>query len=488
MVQYENNEVVLYNGAGFDTKIDDKTALPARIIESFSVYKIELLGDRNKEGKFMRIIDSSDSRVLKKGPARTNKERSLAKGMHSNVKSAWDFEVEASSFELLGHSSSDCIRVVKPVIKLGNENGELRLWVGNTYAISTNQPKKLKNSYDFQGHQVHQGSSGKYEADKKEMLRVNFGSQESAAKFYDTYAEIAGFDGKTKANEHDSSASQRKEISPPNNLQSSPPEILRDEDPPIVNHDGEDMKSPVFSAGSANDKYRNRPTVEEKIGHNREDFLSSLSTDRSSMSDFKASKKKVRSEVRSSENIILLRPTRSDPHPQTDEKWVNDKSTKRSFVFAEVSRPKTAKNVKVNSRKQKDDSIAKILGRRKKHRTRLPHGKKLSEFVSETPIIDDELSIRSSISDITASKRNAIKARSSTNIFGTPSSYTDSYIDKNSLTADKWLIDKSRKRKGTYSFSVTSKKEKDYNSNAKIDNRTVLESKDNQELVTDAHS
>jgi len=267
MVQYETGEEVLYNGAGFDAEIDNKRALRARIIKGYCVYEIELLGDGNKKGKTIRICDSSDSRVLQKGPASPNNECPSPEVMHLMPK-FWDLEEEVSSFEEQGPSDSDSIRVVQPAIKLCNENGQLRLWVGYTYAISTNKPMKENNSYSFKGHQLIQGSLCKYEADKANMLRVNFSNQASAEKFYDTFAEMSGFDRIKKAWAHDSSASQLEWISPTINRQKNPPKInFRFYDSPFVNHDEEDMKSSRSSLEIDNDRIGTQYSSAEKLRH-----------------------------------------------------------------------------------------------------------------------------------------------------------------------------------------------------------------------------
>jgi len=231
-----------FNGAGFDGEMYYETALRARIIKGWSVYEIQLLSEGNKNGKTIRICDSSDSRVLQKGSSIPNREFSLP------VKSFQDLE-------------SDSITVEQPVIKLCNENGELRLSVCNTYAVSIDKPLKQTNSYIVQGHQLHKSSSGKYEADKANMLQVNFRNQESASKFYDTFQEMAGFEGIKKTYGHDGSVPHVKMITSKNRQKNPPKTYFHNKESPTVKHDQEDAKSSSYSP---------EVTLIENLRHSRE--------------------------------------------------------------------------------------------------------------------------------------------------------------------------------------------------------------------------
>jgi len=375
MVQYENGEEVFFNGSGFDGESDYKTAVRARIIKGWSVYEIELLGDGNKKGKTMRIFDSSDSPVLQKGPANHTNECSSAKVMNSIEKTFQDFEEEASSFEYQEPSSSDSIRVVQPVIKLCNENGQLRLWVGNTYAISTNKPIKQNNSYSFKGHQLIQGSLCKYEADKANMLRVNFSNQASAEKFYDTYAEMAGFDRRKKVYWHASSVTQMKGLSPAINMPI-------EEDSPSVLDDQEDMKSSVSSPEIDKNIVCPQFISRDKYGQHRDSELPTILSKRyRRSSEFTVSRRQLASlgARRSSMDVFgsLIRAPHSPStytsvsfldtiaqSPPTDDMWETDKSTNRKFAYAVTDRRETTKNLRVTSKKEKDNNSNKKIDNR----------------------------------------------------------------------------------------------------------------------------
>jgi len=244
--------------------------------------------------------------------------------------------------------------------------------VGNTYALSINIPRRQKNSYEFQGHQLKQGSLGKFEADKASMLRVNFGNQESAAKFSDTFSKMAGSIRVKKAYGHDSSVTQLQGIIPQINLQI-------DEDAPSVNHCQEDMKSPLTSPEIYNNRVCTQFISPDKF--RRQSELPCITINRhrrSSETNYTASGRHLMSSNRRSSMDVFGSLSRApatattwtsasllDPIPQspsTDEYSESDKSRSRGFAYALTDLSEKIKYLRITSKKQKDNNSNRKIG------------------------------------------------------------------------------------------------------------------------------